>query len=748
MKQGLVVLLIGLWGMTAGAFVPSVLIDDFEDGSLSEYVLTCVLDQNTTRAVGFSASDGVLRVTKSDGTEAEQVVLLRDDYALAVGDLLVADLAWGSTTRADIGIAVAATKTPPALAPGTSGEVRQDYIAVYVQADNNNLKGVVVNGTSVGPTIYAGGLPTDPKVHVTGLYIRRDTLNDFALGFIVDGTTYVDFATAAITNTNIGNAVGFFGDVRSVTTYGDLDNLRIENAVFLPHNPDPADNAVRAGIPFDTTGDVDVMLQWDAGLDPANRSQVNPLIKKHYVYLSKNQNTESDPNLYYAAAVDQVGGSLTSFYIPNPFLKASAKYFWRIEEAIDNGQGGVYPPGDPNNIVGPTWTFETISMEPIIQTQPVSASVRLGQSLSPAFSIEVFSASPVTYQWFYSADDQIDETDSPVGANEPTLSISNAVLSEQGHYYCRVWNEATESGGGPNPDVYSNVVTLTVGRLVAAYEFENNLNDSSGEGNHGQAFDLSLPDPNLAVPVFTNDRVQGDYALQLDGVGQYVDFGTSAYPKAGPLSGGIGSGLDEGTILCWVKAAKAGGLLSNYNDGITTGFALSLEPSGTTADARINVRGEAAEIVTVQGRPTMTGFDLLTDNQWHLITVVWKAGTLGQVYVDGGIVANDTSLGTPALYAPWQRGVLLGTTRTYDDRNVLANFYGGLMDDLRVYNYAWTPEEIAAEYSQTTGEPACVNPNFDGSELNFDNSAPSYCRIDLADFAAFASRWLASGLYY
>ncbi|HOL87616.1 MAG TPA: immunoglobulin domain-containing protein [Anaerohalosphaeraceae bacterium] len=747
MKRGLVILLAGFWGMTAGAYVPSLLIDDFADGNLSEYVLTCVLDQNTARGVSFTAAGGVLRVTKSSGTEAEQVVLLRDDYSLAVGDLLVVDLAWGTTTRADIGIAVAATKTPPALASGTSGDVRQDYIAVYVQADNNNLKGVVVNGTTVGGTIYAGGLPADPKVHVTGLYIRRDSANTFALGYIVDKTTYVDFSTATIANTNIGNAVGFFGDVRSVTTYGDVDNLRIESSLFGPHNPDPANNATQVGIPIGTTGDVDVMLQWDAGLNPANRSQINPLIKKHYVYLSKNQNTTSDPNLYYAATVNQVGGNLTSSYIPEPALKASGKYLWRIEHALDNGQGGVYPPGEPNNIVGPTWTFETISMEPIIQTQPVSTLVRLGQSLSPAFSVSVFSVSPVSYQWYYSADNQIDASDTQVGGNSPTLSILNASVSNQGHYYCRIWNEATQSGGGPQPDVYTNVVSLTVGRLVAAYGFENNLNDTSGENNHGQAFDLSLPDPSQASLVFTTDHIQGSYALQLNGVGQYVDFGMSAYPKAGPLAGGIGGGLDEGTITCWVKASKVGGLLTNYNDGTTTGFAMSLETSGTTADARINVRGEAAEIVTAQGRPGMTGFDMLTDNQWHMVTTVWKAGTIGRVYVDGGIVAEDTTLGTPALYAAWQRGVLLGATRTFADRNVLANFYGGLIDDLRVYNYAWTPAEIAAAYTQVTGKPACVNPNFDGSQFNFDNTAPSYCRIDLADFAAFASRWLADGLY-
>jgi len=102
MKQGIVFLLMGVFSLTAGAYIPSLLIDDFEDSSLSEYVLTCVLDQDTARNVKFQSADGVLRITKSSGTEPEQVLFLRDDYALAVWNMLVADLTWGTTTRADI----------------------------------------------------------------------------------------------------------------------------------------------------------------------------------------------------------------------------------------------------------------------------------------------------------------------------------------------------------------------------------------------------------------------------------------------------------------------------------------------------------------------------------------------------------------------------------------------------------------------------------------------------------------------
>ncbi len=219
-------------GGSAAIAGPLALIDDFSDTDLSEYTQTLVLDQNPTSDIHFTSPAGALQVTKSAGTEAEQVLLLRDDFSLGIDEILRVDLNYVGTTRADVGIAVAASKTPTPLiynaGLGGTQETRQDYAAVYVQADANNLKGIYIDGTTVGPSLFAGGFGTLGAGDVLGLYIRRDSLNDFALGYTTAaGDT--DFATQSLGNSNIGNAVGFFGDVRSVTTFGDLDNLRIEN---------------------------------------------------------------------------------------------------------------------------------------------------------------------------------------------------------------------------------------------------------------------------------------------------------------------------------------------------------------------------------------------------------------------------------------------------------------------------------------------------------------------------------------
>ncbi len=509
------------------------------------------------------------------------------------------------------------------------------------------------------------------------------------------------------------------------------------------HFPTPANGATLVGVPSGI-GQVDLVLSWKAGVDLTGTYPVNPAIKKHYVYISKNQTVyPNDPNLYYAGSVDQTSPSVTDVqFVPNPKLSSGGQYFWMIEEGLDNGQGGVYAPGDPNNLIGYTWSFETVPSIPVILSQPTNKTVMLGATASPAFTVSVVSTTPEHYQWYYSADDQIGG-DTMVGTDSPNLTIVNASVANQGYYYVRIWNNATISGGGTSPDVYSNAVWLKVGRMVAQYQFENNFTDAV-ENNHGVGMNFNNPS---LLPTFSNVGGIDGYYVVLDGAGQYVDFGPNAYPKAGPLTNGLGGGLDEGSILCWVKPTAAGTIWLNYNDGATTGLGFSVNAA---QNARLNVRGEGPageyqEIATSEGRPTRPEFGMY-NGQWHLVGATWSQGGTLRIYVDGQQVASAAA-GTSARFLPWQRGVLLGASRDSSNRDNLLNFLAGAVDNLRVYNYVVDADSIASEYYSTTGIKPCINPAFEGNAYNFDNTGTSYCRIDLADFAAFARSWLAEGLY-
>jgi hypothetical protein len=64
--------------------------------------------------------------------------------------------------------------------------------------------------------------------------------------------------------------------------------------------------------------------------------------------------------------------------------------------------------------------------------------------------------------------------------------------------------------------------------------------------------------------------------------------------------------------------------------------------------------------------------------------------------------------------------------------------YHGLMDDLRIYNYALDADTLATMYSETAGRYCRFKPELD---LN-DN-----CIVDIGDFAILAQSWLECGFW-
>lgn len=541
---------------------------------------------------------------------------------------------------------------------------------------------------------------------------------------------------------------------RTTGTDGDLDRfytianygsnitagtrLHFDNIVISPgedlsvyvseraYNPDPPHGA--------TNVPLDVVLSWNTGMDPENPEQVNPDITKHYLYLR-----HTDPNFIgMTPIVIPAVGATASYTPPMNFLEPDRTYYWRVDESINDSS-----PTDPNTIQGTLWSFSTIPSAPIILTEPAEVRVDGANPTPPpaVFTVTFRSfLSPAAAAWKKYVDGV---NDIPLAAGGKysmtltdtvaTLSIQNPGLDDQGLYYCVLTN-ATGSTS-------SQTAALIVNRLLARYDFEGNFDDSVG-ANHGVGKDYTDPNNPLAGPTFdTTDPIDGTYAV-FNGLGQYVDLGAAAYPKAG-----LANGMAEGTILCWVKPTQAGAVLLNYNDGGTTGFGFSLN---TAPNARLNIRGEGfqqeyQEIGTAEGRPGMTGFNLY-DGRWHLVGATWKEGEFIRIYVDGERVASVTA-GTPDQYLDWQRGVLVGASRTLADRTVLTSFFGGALDELRVYNFPVSDTVIADEYVDKTGLKPCVVPSFTGNAYNFVNTIDSYCRVDLADLAVFIQNWLACGLY-
>lgn len=529
--------------------------------------------------------------------------------------------------------------------------------------------------------------------------------------------------------------------------------LYIDNVWLLPYPPadelfphEPTVDQIEDPVNLD----IDTTLHWLAAADPngaVTGNQVNPLVVDQYVFMNDGSTSET---LYYIGktGVDPGTANPESQYGPIN-LQFNKTYKWAVVDAIEGYAQTLTPNSstlanvDPNNLIGPMWQFNSVSTLPSITTEPVNARAILGATNVPVFSIEVDSLTTPLYQWFSSSDNVVDGTDVAINATlipsavTDTLVVPTVAVGYQRYYYCRVANAATVSGGGTEADIVSNMVTLVVERMVAQYKFENNFTDTAA----GTTTDLH-PGTGVNSPVFVStDKVEGSYALLLNGVNQYVSLASNAYPKASFLgAGGIGGGMDVGSILCWVKATKEGAIIGNADPNGTV--TLQIEAGG---DASMSVRGTNSTVVGYAAAEPAPYYDLINDGNWHLIAATWDQNGVMRMYADTVRVQSDAN---PASFVNWMHGVLIGAGRPDDaDYTVPGSFFGGLLDNLRVYNYIVTPETIAQEYYNWTGVSSCVNADFAGSAMNVDNTGPSYCRIDLADFAMLAENWLESGFY-
>lgn len=208
----------------------ATVIDTFTGALSPQYTQTRVLDNGTGANVSFSTTGGALSASYAGTNAAEQVLLLRDDYTLAVGNTLTVDVSQAtSTSEMDFGIAVASTKAPSGVA--TTGDTRTtfDWAAVYVRPSSNELKNLSSTGTPTRTLISnTGNFTGVDETTVKSLWIKRDSTNVFSLGYI--NSSDVSFTSRTVTFSGIGAtpAIGIYADLRANGgTLGTLDNLTI-----------------------------------------------------------------------------------------------------------------------------------------------------------------------------------------------------------------------------------------------------------------------------------------------------------------------------------------------------------------------------------------------------------------------------------------------------------------------------------------------------------------------------------------
>jgi|GEM_PF-1308751 len=180
--------------------------------------------------------------------------------------------------------------------------------------------------------------------------------------------------------------------------------------------------------------------------------------------------------------------------------------------------------------------------------------------------------------------------------------------------------------------------------------------------------------PHASASTCYPDWVSGKYgqALSFDGVDDYINCGSSSIYN---ITGQI-------TLAAWIKTSDDfGGIISRYtNSGVYNGYSFSVGAGSANG-----------KICYFPGNfPTrnwVCGNSLVNDNQWHY-AVVSVDSTNANFYVDG---KQD---GSPASYVPTSTAedLLIGK------QQYLGRLLNGTIDEVKIYNYARTADEIRLDY--------------------------------------------------
>ncbi|AQQ10027.1 Immunoglobulin I-set domain protein [Sedimentisphaera cyanobacteriorum] len=534
--------------------------------------------------------------------------------------------------------------------------------------------------------------------------------------FVGDGIDYLCLPSFYTGSINVGGEIDMVYASNDADAYKDVTGADYPSYAYSP-TPSNGQN----GVGEVTDSQVELTLSWKTGADPDGVEDYDPRIKKHYVYLnSADEIDPNNPDLTLVETVSVTGADASSSVLT---LDLNGQYYWLVEEGLEDGQGGVYPAGDENNFQGELWSFQTKESVPVIEGQPEDQVVFEGETAN--FEITAASEKPITnYQWYKSTDDTnqtpADDTALDSGASLNLIAIENAAASDEGYYYCVVSNSAGDKA--------SQTAVLGLKKILAHWT----MNQSDVLG--GELLDVQSG--NNAVIQGTPEFAQGADGAENGALVISEDVYASAPGTIDPPS-------DFGMMSLSVWVNWHGPLGSNYqriiskstdswsstNSSWTLGNQAGQQGSGNISYYSYNAAGtSSAEMVNDQAESP--------DTFQHYVLVY--DGQEAKTYFDGQLAAVD-EIDVADFYNQAAAAAPIAIGAGYADDG--AHRFNGALDDIRIYNYSLSADEVGDLYYDVTGEPACVYPVEYG---DYDND----CDVDVADLMIFIMNgWLDCGLY-
>lgn len=569
-----------------------------------------------------------------------------------------------------------------------AGNTPQDWDEATLNQSNTGLE---VNWSASGGTLDLArltNLDSDDTTGTTETIVYAPGGNYTAGSTITTtGAPLVSFLQSRVNDNGLVTFI-IRQDASGARGYGlaTKENATVEyrpvlTITYIPggaSNPQPEDKAI-------VNKDLLTTLSWNLN---------QPGIGKCDVYLGTEPNLLTMDKITLSPAGSSVAiNDFPHFHTPlNP-----GTYYWRVDCYI-----GDPLPSEPN-LPGQFWSF-TATSTPVVtqQTSPAKQSKFDGKGETAEFTVALSSATPITYAWYRSVDNanNTDADDVLVGTNSATLTLTNVTTADEGYYYCK----ATNPG-----ETRTNPARLSIKRLMAHWKLDGDAADASGSNQNGTLFG----DPAFAAGV--NDKT--GQAMVFDGVNDYIREPNSFED----FTPGV-------TISVWAKPTAAGSWarfldFGNY-DGTTYSDIIYLSRNGTSNNLSFTVYGGTAGT-------TITANSAITLNEWQMFVATMDDQGNVVLYKNGLPIQTGTITQTPAIVT--RTSNFIGKSNWSADA-----LYAGSMDDIRLYNYALTADNVADMYADIAGNFCRTRPAYD-----WDGN----CKVDIGDFAIFAAQWLTCGMY-
>ncbi|MFX1324246.1 MAG: LamG domain-containing protein [Promethearchaeota archaeon] len=179
----------------------------------------------------------------------------------------------------------------------------------------------------------------------------------------------------------------------------------------------------------------------------------------------------------------------------------------------------------------------------------------------------------------------------------------------------------------------------------------------------------------------------GDYALEFDGIDEFVDCGNEYYLDF--------ERNNTFTLSAWIKTASVDcSIISKMN--------VSDNYRGYDLYCNENGKIRAHLISTINSNELIVyGSTTINDNQWHFIVMTYDSSSNAtgvKLYIDGALDNLTTIANTLNQTIHTNTNFLIGA-RTDDD------YFTGLIDDIRVYSYDLSQDNVTWLYNSGNGRP-------------------------------------------